>query len=260
VTLLLIGCASPDEQDKDSGPAPAPDSGTETEDTGSSTGNAFLDAFDALDPKVWGTANWTLGDTELSEAGVSVDDGALLLSHAWGDDAWSGGEIYSEAAFFYGTWTARIAAPTQTGTVCAFFFYDAVSNGDSYIVNEIDFEILDGRVLVGTYAQWRPEDGYEKGPTRDYTWWTPEADFELSEFHEYGLTWTSEQITFFVDGETIAQTTVVPKDDLPVRFNHWTSSTWPEVGTPPAGETLTCRVDHVEASGFLTSSDLDPAD
>jgi hypothetical protein len=43
---------------------------------------------------------------------------------------------------------------------------------------------------------------------------------------------------------------VVPTRPMTLRFNHWTSGSWSDVGTPPEEGELTCRVDAVFAEGL----------
>ena len=50
------------------------------------------------------------------------------------------------------------------------------------------------------------------------------------------------------------ETTIVLRNDMTDRFNHWTTRTWKDVGTPPSGRTLFCRVHWVEVVGSKIAS------
>ena len=266
VLLLSAGCTSrltcgPGTSDHDgvcvpvggpdSGGQPAGDTGVAGDtggpgDTGVPVTPIFADEFEFLDTDLWALADWLLGDTQFAADQV-VADGILTLTHEDdGGDGWKGGEAYSHATFGHARWSARVAAPAETGTVCAFFLYSDVLNGDSAIVNEIDVELLAGAVWFSVYSQWRPEDEYTQSATHRSVVWSAPDTFSVSDWHDYTIQYTADGVRFLVDDELATEITeVVPLGEMRVRFNHWTSSTWTDVGTPPAHQPLTCRVDRV---------------
>ncbi len=197
------------------------------------------ESFDTLDPGRWLTADWTLGKSQLVADNVTIQDGHLVLDHAGAGDTWSGAEVYTADTFTGGQFTARVQPPASPGTVCAFFFYGTDPEG---LVHEIDVELLDGRLVVGTFAAWHPSHGYENGPTREYAW----IDVATGGVLDYTIDWQPGAVSFAVDGTAVATfTTAVPTLSLPIHLNHWTSDTWPEVGYPPRSP-LQCRFDFVD--------------
>ncbi len=171
-------------------------------------------------------------------ANVSVADGTLVLAHRGSTEAgFTGAEAHTEPLYTEGEWTALVETPSASGTVCAFFLYGY----DDGIVNEIDVELLAGQLYVGTYADWQESDGYDNSPTREVT----VADVDTSGIHAYTIRWSPTSVDFAFDGADIASfTTAVPTGPIGLFFNHWTSTTWPEVQNPPAGD-LDCRIHDV---------------
>lgn len=254
--FLTLACVAPSEPPFGKGSMGADDSGDSaanaddsSSDSGEDTGDMpppddlLRDDFDALDDVVWGIGDWTLGDTALVQRNVSAHDGLLDLRHRGSTDAgWTGGEIYSMDEYSSGVWTARVTAPTDPGTVCAFFFYGWTDDANGGETNEIDVELLAGKAMVGTYAGWHESDGYETSATREWQW----VDGDATGTHDYQIDWTADVVTFSVDGAPAASfSTAVPAGDLALHFNHWTTDAWDDVGGPPAANDLHCLVDWV---------------
>jgi len=228
---------------------------TDTEPTDSDTGTApepeplLRDDFDDIDLEVWEHGDWALGITQLDPAQVSAGDGVMSIEVRKDGSQWLGGELLSQETFGHSEWSARIAGPEDTGTVCAFFMYGAVVLEDTWVSNELDFEILDGRVMMTSFSQWRLEDGWPgDGPTHETTTWEAPEGFLVSDWHTYTFRYAPDAVSFFVDGE-LATTleAAVPLGEMHVRFNHWTTDTWPAVGGPPDSDQR-CRVDWIEGS------------
>ncbi len=201
---------------------------------------------------------YRLGMAELVFDLAYVDDGVChlpLVDDPAGD--YRGTQLASIDEVSFGRWTARMSGPTTPGTVCAFFGYDAIEGDEgcgypAWVAEEFDFEIVDGKVLVGTYADWRPCDGFEDGAVslydghiaREEYLWTPPPDFDLTELHEYTFDWSPEAITFFIDGVPIDTITeAVPQDDVRLMVNHWTDSFWD--GFPPSPPVEGCAIDAI---------------
>ncbi len=244
ILLLFTACAEgkPPAGDSTAGDSSAKD--TDLRETGDTAEPVVLleEAFDGIDPLIWDHATWQLGATRFREQNGQIVRGELELLHEGAGDRWFGAELFTLQAFTAGAdeatvFEATLTAPDAPGTVCAMFLYGEAGG----VVDEIDIELLDGRAMVGTYAGWRPADGYENGPTRQYR--VLEAD--ISGTHRYGIRWDAAAVSFWIDGEeqaVIAE--AVPGGAPSLRFNHWTSTTWGEVGYPPPAE-LRCTVDDV---------------
>lgn len=226
LALVLFAC-----------PSPAP--------TGDDTGPAWDidERFDTLDASVWSLGTWVLGATQLDPAQARVAEGLLSLSLDEVDGQWRGAELGSLLSFTGGRFEARIAAPSEPGSVCGFFLYGEDGEGR---VHEIDVELLSAEpdtVRLGTYAAWTKADGYEAGPHRGVRTWRREG-FSTAEWHEYAWSWEVGRVSFEVDGVVVGEVEAAPTDAATLRLNHWTSVTWPEVQGPPAGSSA-CRVDWI---------------
>jgi beta-glucanase (GH16 family) len=209
-------------------------------------GGTVDDPFDNLDESFWFKGDWVLRNTQLVPGLASVKDGMLRLAHEQGDaGTWRGAEIYSAKAYLFGTWSASLKAPSEPGTVCSFFLWGKTESGK---VMEIDFEMLSSRpnmVQVSTFSNWVQADEYGDGPTHRSIWWTGPSSFSIDEMHTYTFEWTREAVTFRIDDKEIARIDdVVPNGAANIRFNHWTSKDWPEVGYPPHSNSV-CLIDRV---------------
>lgn len=200
---------------------------------------------------------YDLGMAFLDSGLAYVEDGVCHLPLL--DDP-AGGYLGTQLATVdevtYGRWTVRMSGPSSPGTVCAFFGYDAVDDDGcgypAWRANEFDFEIVNGEVLVGTYADWRPCDGFDDGAvstfdghiSRESLLWTPPPGFDLTELHEYAFEWGPDAIAFEVDGVAVDRITeAVPRDDVRLMVNHWTDSFW--AGFPPSPPVNGCAVDAI---------------
>ena len=220
-------------------------------DDGVSSGS-FHESFDTLDLERWSIAEWGIGLTRFGPDQVAVADGLLDLIHLSDDGQWLGGEVYTQQSFLYGTWTARLAAPAEAGTVCAFFFYNEWEDDRGTLrANEMDFEIMDERLIVTTLAGYRAIDGETPGPTVQYSWWDTPDDFRFSDFHEYTLEWAVDTVRFSVDDILVAEfAQAVPQGPIHVHVDHWTEAEWADVRFPPPEEPIHCRVDWIRGEGF----------
>lgn len=248
ILLLFTACAEgkPPAGDSPAGDSPAKDTGLR--ETGDTAAPVVLleEAFDAIDPSIWDHATWQLGATQFREQNGQIVRGELELLHEGAGDRWFGAELFTLQTFTGGRFEATLTAPESPGTVCAMFLYSFREGGAGGVVDEIDIELLDGRAVVGTYAGWRARDGYENGPTRQYR----ELEADISGTHRYGIRWDAAAVSFWIDGEeqaVIAE--AVPGGAPSLRFNHWTSTTWGEVGYPPPAE-LRCTVDDVRVEAL----------
>ena len=214
---------------------PAPDPGP------ADAGLLFEDPFVAIDDAAYDAGTWTLGLTQLDPRQLRVRDAALQLRLQHRDGAWMGGELYLRDAFSSGRFEASVQVPNVPGAVCAFFLYGTDSEGRAH---EIDVELLSarpGEVWLGTYAAWRPEDGYGDGPTRASFVYAP-AGFDHRAWHRYAIDWRADRVTFYVDEVEAGAVTISPTAPIAPRFNFWTTNTWAEVAGPPRSD-ATCRVD-----------------
>lgn len=250
--LLLACAADPKPTDDTSADTSTDTSGDTSTDTSSDTSGPapfFHEPFDTVDLTRWTPADWQLGATQLDAGHATATDGALALLHeADGAGGWLGAELYTTETFTGGRWEAEMARPASTGTVCATFFYGADRTGH---VNEIDIELLPDAAWFSVYRDWTEADGYDPSPTHDSVQWAWPADFDPSALHVYRIDWGASELTFAVDGAEVGGIPMVPTAPLPLHVNHWTSTTWGDVGYPPPDRSV-CRI------ASITGADLPP--
>lgn len=210
------------------------------------TDATFSDVFDTEDATRWGYGDWTVGDTRLDASQVTDAGGLLGIALTDTGAEWVGGELYRLDEVAYGQITACVAGPDAPGSVGAFFLYAQHMDGAQEVHDEIDVELVNGSVQIGTFADWRlGVDGYEDGPRRDYEWWTPPEGVSTVDFHAYTVDWSPDAVRFLFDGVEIGSLAVTPATALSLRFNHWTTTAWTEVMGPPASSPLHLHVDWV---------------
>ncbi len=155
---------------------------------------------------------WYWGNNELqyyTEDSVSVADGVLTITASRRD--YEGMEYTSAriltrdlASFTYGYFEARMKLPTVQGMWPAFWMMpqpsDTTSTRNEYggwsASGEIDIMEARGRVPkeVGNALHYG-------GSPHVYSADAQRLDTPISEWHTYGLDWTPDSITWYVDGE-----------------------------------------------------------
>ncbi|MFG2925565.1 family 16 glycosylhydrolase [Streptomyces sp. NPDC048305] len=131
----------------------------------------------------------------------------------------TGAAIASRPSFTYGSFSARLRAPSGSGLVTGLFLH---RNGPR---QEIDIEIL-GRdntcMLINVFYNpgipgTRLEHGYRGTPT------VIDLGFDASEsFHDYEIDWQPDYIRWKVDGKTVHERVLwdpTPIPDQPLEFN-----------------------------------------
>lgn len=212
--------------------------GTDIPDDGSGTDMEGLtlvwsDEFDGteLDPSKWGFQigvrdeyhgkkgnTWYWGNNELqyyTEDAVSVGDGVLTITASrrdYEDMEYTSARILTRdlASFTYGYFEARIKLPTVQGMWPAFWMMpqpsDTSSTKNEYggwsASGEIDIMEARGRVPmeVGNALHYG-------GNPHVYSADAQRLDTPISEWHTYGLDWTPDCITWYVDGEVAFKVT-----------------------------------------------------
>ncbi|WP_221075821.1 family 16 glycosylhydrolase [Agarivorans aestuarii] len=137
-----------------------------------------------------------------------------------------GAEVYSNDKVLYGKFVVRMKLVSEPGVVSSFFTYDNESwQGNGIPWSEIDFEAigktphqLQTNLITGQANKRKHSEKKHQVP-------------QLEEFVEYAITWTPNEITWEVDGETIRHDTaenskqVIAMRDIPqsYRMNIWIS-------------------------------------
>ncbi len=155
---------------------------------------------------------WYWGNNELqyyTEDAVSVSDGVLNITASrrdYEDMEYTSARILTRdlASFTYGYFEARIKLPTVQGMWPAFWMMpqpsDPSSTRNEYggwsASGEIDIMEARGRVPmeIGNALHYG-------GNPHVYSADAERLDTPISEWHTYGLDWTPDKITWYVDGE-----------------------------------------------------------
>lgn len=193
----------------------------------------WSDEFDgtALDPSKWGYQigvrdeyhgkkgnTWYWGNNELqyyTEDSVSVADGVLTITASrrdYEDMEYTSARILTRdlASFTYGYFEARMKLPVVQGMWPAFWMMPQPSGttstrneyGGWSASGEIDIMEARGRIAdeVGNALHYG-------GNPHVYSADGQKLDTPISEWHTYGLDWTPDSITWYVDGEVAFKVT-----------------------------------------------------
>jgi endo-1,3-1,4-beta-glycanase ExoK len=127
------------------------------------------------------------------------------------------GEMKTRKAYGYGRYEAVMRPAKGSGLVSSFFTYTGEYEGNPHDEIDIEFLGLDTSRIHFNY--------FRKGRTGESA--TFDLPFDASEAdHLYAFEWTSEGITWYVDGEAYYRTPAgdqrIPKTPGNVIFNIWT--------------------------------------
>ena len=164
--------------------------------------------FSGLDLEV---ASHSLGRGRFRAENVELDDDYLVLRS--GENNFDGAEVRTTERLGYGSYTVKLKSDYAPGSFTAFFLYQDVEEDN----DEIDIEIHNdesGKIDFVTF-----NDG-EKSNFKQV-----EVDFNPTEdFYEYRIDYYPEQISFYVEGEKLAEfDSDLPSDEMKLMINHW----WP---------------------------------
>jgi hypothetical protein len=190
----------------------------------------FQDNFEgySLDLSRWDTG-YKAGDHEAQyyvDDVFTVEDGILRIraeERQVRDRTYASGIITTEGIFAqqYGHFEARVRIPAGQGLWPAFWLLPATPN---YPV-EIDvFEIL-GHTPDRAYMtnHWRDPDVRHNSHTYGYRG----PDFSEN-FHTFGMTWTEDEIVWFIDGvERAREDRGIPQEPLFLLLNLAVGGKWP---------------------------------
>jgi beta-glucanase (GH16 family) len=222
----------------------------------------FDDEFDALSGTWQPTWPWSSGGTSLLSAWfpnpslvpadgnpVSINNGALNLANyprpadvsadSVGGQSRIGGQVNTDGTFSqtYGYFEIRAQLPADPGYLGAIWMLP-VNGGGTY--SELDIaEVVSNSPSTLTYNVWRPNpDGG----------WVNVADTSQG-FHTYAVDWEPDNITWYFDGQQIAQTTTPSFMNQPMFMilgnESGTDGSWG--GAPGSGSSSQMRVDYVRA-------------
>ena len=216
VALILGACAGPAAADADTPPsAPLPPLIQQGEAFHMTFDTPALDAWRVSDRDPSGAwMNCALSREQVIAGGGRVTLGLEAVPYRGAP--LSCGEIQSRARYGHGTYEARMRTTAKSGTIGAFFTYVGPVNGKPH--DEIDVELL------GRYPQQVSPNSYVDGKEAKLKRF--ELDGEISDFHTYTFVWERDAITWYVDGQKMAETrdpAHLPKTAQMIFFSIWST-------------------------------------
>ncbi len=165
---------------------------------------------DSYGPTYWG--NGELQYYTDSKSNVGVSGGSLYITarrENMGDREYTSARILTRNKFFctYGYFEARMKLPTENAMWPAFWMLPEPSSfqntrniyGGWPTSGEIDIMEARGRVTnqIGTALHYSVNNGHK------YSSDTANLTFPISDWHVYALEWTSNYMTWYVDGREV---------------------------------------------------------
>ena len=144
--------------------------------------------------------------------------------------AYKGAEVYGKPEYYiqYGKIEVRMMASKGSGILSTFFTWKEGSEQSNVFWEEIDVEVF-GKNNATTW-QTNIITGYDPLSTSEQT---HIQNFSFGDnFHTYGVEWTPDYVSWFIDGQQVRKVSGQPASDLDnpagIRFNIWasTSTSW----------------------------------
>lgn len=207
----------------------------------------YTDEFNDNSLGRWKTNLWwskdgepgdNVGDERISRDNVSVSGGTLNITATKSDDGYTSGLVTSEDLyeFQYGYVEARMKLPPGVGFWTGFWLLPANHDDGRGEIDIMEWVGDDVRELHTSYHVDGREDDVE----------TADAGADLSDgFHTYGVNWTEDTITWYVDGREFHQTANDTHTPMYAILNLAVGGSWPG---DPAKDTKfpsTMRVDYI---------------
>ncbi len=214
--LLIMQCSGENPSiapgTSDAGPKPIPVS--------------YYESFDTLDPGKWGYQLYTFDGNgcNMRKENVRVDSSLASLKTEVNLDPtlpkkYNGGEIADTRFYLYGYYSVRMKSNLCKGTVSAFFLMNQWTALD-WEHKEIDIEFLGANRAA---MQCTNHDFQDGGRTWKSSSKTLALPFDAgAAFHEYGILWTPDSVSWFADGRRMhTDTSYVPHVPLQIRINYY---------------------------------------
>jgi beta-glucanase (GH16 family) len=184
------------------------------------------ESFDSLDEAKWEYQLYTFDGNgcNMRKENVSLSNSIVSLKTEVNGEAalpkkYNGGEIADKRFYLYGFYTVRMRSNLCKGTVSAFFLMNQWVPTD-WEHKEIDIEFLGQNRGA---MQCTNHDFQDGGKTWKSSSQTLALPFDVgADFHEYGILWTPESVSWFADGVRIhTDTQYVPHEPLQIRMNYY---------------------------------------
>ncbi|MBD7984498.1 glycoside hydrolase family 16 protein [Sporosarcina sp. Sa2YVA2] len=218
---------------------------------------------DCIDNSKWNLENWDAEkNNELQyyiPENVVVEEGRMRLisKKEWlGDSEYTSGAVHTKGKFnmLYGKIEMRAKLPIGKGVFPAFWL---MADKEDTWLPEIDIMEMLGHKPdeIWMVVHWLNENGrlmsdfdFFKGP-----------DFS-ADYHTFGMEWTPNSITWFIDGEVRFTSNVhVPKEPMYIYVNTAIGGNWP--GSPDWTTTFptTFDIDYIRVFSYKENSLYDKA-
>jgi beta-glucanase (GH16 family) len=155
---------------------------------------------------------------------VNIENSTLSLSVTHNENEklplkYNAGEISDSAFHQFGYFEVRMKPAIVPGTVASFFIMNRWVP-ENWEHREIDIEFTGNKL---TSMQMTTHDYQEGGTNHKFSTTIKELGFNITEdFHNYGILWTQDSVSWFVDCELFhTEKQYVPQDPLHIRLNHW---------------------------------------
>ncbi|KAF2649280.1 glycoside hydrolase family 16 protein [Lophiostoma macrostomum CBS 122681] len=187
------------------------------------------------------------------------DPGLQLWTRSDNSSGWVGSaelvSMRNDARF--GSYRIAMKLSNQTGTCGAFFWYYNNSREIDMEFRSMEFNSSQGAV---NYVLQTPESvaaGYDAANTSEFK--VQHLDFRPDDlFHEYRWDWTTEKISYYVDGQwQYDMTEQVPQEGGSLHINHWSNGNPLWSAGPPVSDAL-LTVSYVKA--YFNSTDTSKTD
>lgn len=166
---------------------------------------AFREDFNLFDPSLWNILEGRTGNATSIASNVQVYNGSLHLLHTKVNGKYYVGRVISTFKLQHGYFEARAKFAKGSGwhdsfwLVSWFTLYPPPSRNIEIDVAEVN--TYNPFWMTSTYSAWT--DGVHPQKQSDHTifWQEGRVTPDLTQFHTFGVLWTSVEIVMFLDGE-----------------------------------------------------------
>jgi endo-1,3-1,4-beta-glycanase ExoK len=189
------------------------------------TNTTYYETFDLLGAKwVPQLCSFDENGSNMVKENISINNSILELiitknSIVTLPKPFNAGEIGDSTFHLYGYYEVRMKPMIKSGTVGSFFLMNEwVSNNWGH--KEIDIEFTGNKK---TSIQLTTHDYQNGGADHKFSTTIKELSYKITEeFHNYGILWTKDSVSWFVDGNLLhTEKLFVPHVPLQIRLNHW---------------------------------------
>jgi beta-glucanase (GH16 family) len=215
---------------------------------------SYYETFDSIDTLKWQYQLYSFDGNEcnMRKANVLINHSILSFKTEINTDStlpkkYNGGEIGDNRFYLYGYYTVRMKSNLCKGTVSAFFLMNQWKPVN-WEHKEIDIEFLG---INRSAIQCTNHDFQDGGTVWKHSSATLDLPFDVgTDFHEFGILWTADSVSWFADGKLIhSDTLYVPHEPLQIRMNYYAADT--------SNTGIKAWLGYVDNSCLPTTTDID---